>query len=94
MSEFGDYLLEQAQKDSKGTYLRTLVSLFEGGHKLIKSLTVPLNQQELVDMMMMTFSRQANRYLDDEIEHLAATYERKLSKWRLQVSQGDYYLAF
>ena len=87
MSEFGDYLLEQAQKESKGVYLRTLVLLFEGGHKLIAALTVPLNHQELVDMMMMTFSRQANRYIDDEIEHLSAAYERKLSKWKFQVTQ-------
>ena len=86
VTEYGDYILEEARKESTFAYIRTLVSLYEAGHKLIKSLTVKLDQQELVDLMMMTFSKQASHYLECELIHLSTTYEHKLAKWKAPVT--------
>lgn len=78
----------EAKKEGNVAYVRTLVTLYEACRKLIKSLNVPLDQQQLVDLMMMTFSKQADLYLECELAALSATYEQKLSSWK-RVQMGE-----
>ena len=72
----------EAKKEGNVSYVRTLVALYEACRKLIKSLNVSLDQQELVDLMMMTFSKQADLYLECELASLSTISDQKLVSWK------------
>jgi len=79
----------EAKKEGNVSYVRTLVALYEACRKLIKSLNVSLDQQELVDLMMMTFSKQADLYLECELASLSTIYDQKLAGWKKQRQPTD-----